>query len=127
MFEFSNELEELGKTVIEKYDEFSHLRHAGPRIVYQYSDRKKLTNGKAILADTTKVSEKMKPASRYTDFVITFYRPSVENMTPEQMEILMRHEMKHVGWDEGNAYIVPHDVEDFSDIIKEHGTEWWFN
>jgi len=36
----------------------------------------------------------------------------------------MRHELKHIGIKDGRFFIVPHDVEDFSDIIEEHGMSW---
>ena len=130
MFELSNDLQKLGEEVIEKFDEFMQLRqeNGGPNIIYQYSDREKKANGKIIFADTMKVSEKVRPASGYTDFIITFYRPSTDPMTDAQREILMRHELKHVGWDslERRSWIVPHDIEDFADIINDYGTSWWF-
>ena len=34
-------------------------------------------------------------------------------------------ELKHVGFEPGGTFrIIPHDVEDFVDIIKKYGTDW---
>ena len=130
MFELSNDLQKLGESVIDKFEEFEHLKqeNGGPSIVFQYSDRKKQVGCKTVFADTMRVSEKVRPAAGYVDFIITFYRPSTEPMTDDQMEILMRHELKHVGWDglEKKSWVIPHDVEDFSEIINDYGTNWWF-
>ena len=42
--------------------------------------------------------------------------------------MLIRHELHHVGIDfEGNEnkyYIVPHDVEEFWEIINDNGLRW---
>ena len=56
------------------------------------------------------------------------YEPNVEDFTDKQLETLIRHELHHIGIDfSGNEiryYIVPHDVEEFWDIINECGIDW---
>ena len=43
----------------------------------------------------------------------------------EQKRILMWHELKHCGVDgKGNTYVIPHDIEDFKEIIEKHGMDW---
>lgn len=125
MFEISKELSDLAKRVIEKYPEFAFLKEANCRIAYQYSDKEKTSNGKTVYADTTKVSDKMKSIAPY-DFLVTFYKPSVTGIGDEKMEILMRHELKHIGFDAvtGKCKILPHDIEDFEVIIKDCGMNW---
>ena len=48
--------------------------------------------------------------------------------TEEQLRILIRHELHHVGIEYTDLglkyYIVPHDVEEFWEIIHDHGLEW---
>ena len=49
-------------------------------------------------------------------------------MSDEQMEILLYHELLHVGMDDTGEevkYIVnPHDVEDFRAVIDRYGIDW---
>lgn len=123
MFEISAELKELADKVFAKVKEFKPITDSGCRIAYQYADKEKKSGGKTVYADTMKVSDKMKAVAPY-DFIITFYKPSCVLLSPEKMEILMRHELKHIGIKDGRFFIVPHDVEDFSDIIEEHGMSW---
>lgn len=123
MFEISTDLKELADKVFAKVKEFKPIVDSECRIAYQYADKEKKSGGKTVYADTTKVSDKLKAVAPY-DFLITFYKPSCALLSPEKMEILMKHELKHIGIKDGRFYIVPHDVEDFSDIIEEHGMSW---
>jgi hypothetical protein len=54
--------------------------------------------------------------------------PNVDGMTERQLEILMYHELLHVGMTEDGEdvkYIVnPHDVEEFRTIIDKYGIDW---
>ena len=49
-------------------------------------------------------------------------------MNDKQIEILIYHELRHVGVNdsgiEPSFYVVPHDVEDFKDILQKYGFEW---
>lgn len=125
MFEISTELSELASSVIEKHQELKTLSDSNCRIAYQYSDKTKTSNGKTVYADTTKVSDKVKSIAN-VDFIITFYKPSCVGLNEEKKEILMLHELRHVGYDPatGKCRIVPHDVEDFEEIIKDYGMKW---
>lgn len=123
MFEISTELQALADKVISKFKELKHITDNNVRIAYLYSDREKTSNGKKVYADTTKLNDKVKALTPY-DFVVTFYRPACSALDESKMETLMRHELKHIGVDKGKFKIVPHDVEDFSDIIEEYGMKW---
>ena len=72
-----------------------------------------------------KVSDKMKQFAAY-DFVITFYQGNTHLLDDETMEHLMFHELLHVGYDPDNATfsIVPHDLEDFKEVIERWGVSW---
>ena len=52
----------------------------------------------------------------------------MERFTDEQLEILLLHELLHIGiqWDgnEETYSIIPHDVEDFRAIIERYGIGW---
>jgi len=69
------------------------------------------------------VSEKLKAFIPY-DFIITFYWPNCETLSPEKLERLMYHELRHVGFADGKMFIVPHDIEDFRSIIDTWGFDW---
>ena len=123
MFEISTELKALADKVIAKHSRFKPITDSGCRIAYQYADKEKKSGGRTVYADTTKVSDKLKAIAPY-DFLITFYKPSCATLSEEKMETLMRHELDHVGVEDGKFRIVPHDVEDFEEILKEQGMNW---
>ena len=117
----NEELEKIAAKVISENDCFSNLNNV--RIAYQYADGKKTNAGKTVYADTEKVKDKYKEFMPY-DFVITFYEGNTCNLTPEKMEHLMFHELKHVGVDGSRFYLVPHDIEDFRVVIDQWGIDW---
>lgn len=123
MFETSKDLAELSEKVIAKYGELKPIAENNVRVAFLYCDKEKTSNGKTVYADTTKLNDKVKALAPY-DFVVTFYRPSCTGIDESKMETLMRHELKHIGVNDGKFKIVPHDVEDFSDIIEEQGMKW---
>ena len=43
-------------------------------------------------------------------------------MSREQLILLIYHELRHIGHDEGK--IIHHDVEDWSNIVATFGTAW---
>lgn len=125
MYRRDDSLGMLAQKCIDTYEDLAHLRESECRIVYLMSDAKKTSGGKVTFADTEKVSDKSKAVCGY-DFIITFYENPCKSIDDEQMEILMHHELKHVGFDEetGKRSIIPHDVEDFRSIIEAHGIDW---
>lgn len=129
MREHSREYRLIGQRLIKEREEFFFIHDFGIKIAYLVSDEVKKKNKKVVFADCTIVDDKYKWCCKY-DFFITVYLPNVEayGFTDEKKEILIRHELKHVGIDvtgvEPKFYIVPHDVEEFMDIIHEHGLTW---
>lgn len=126
--EHSKEYRLIANRIIrERASEFEIIKDYGIKIAYLVSDEEKRKNRKIVCADCTQVPEKWKWCCKY-DFLITVYEPNVETFTEEQKEILMLHELKHVGVVEtGNVpkyYVVPHDVEEFYSIIREYGINW---
>ena len=125
MFEISDELKALAAQVIEENKNLSALSDPDCRIVYMYSDNEKTRSGKAVFADTEKLSDKVKAVAG-CDFIVTFYRPNCQGMNTDKMKLLMYHELKHVGFEPGGkCFIIPHDVEDFEDIIEQNGMKWY--
>lgn len=86
--------------------------------------KKMIGKTKAVLGECKKVSDLYKLFCPY-DFLIIIYEPNCEGLREDQIKILLWHELCHVGIDEdGEGYIVPHDVEEFDRIITEHGLHW---
>lgn len=122
----SEELRKLGEKLIQKHKEFEDIRDAEVRIGYCVSDDARIRDGKAVLGECTKVKPLYQAFIPY-DFLITFFEPNIEELSKKQKEILMMHELLHIGIStvgELTYRIVPHDVEDFREIIERYGLDW---
>lgn len=117
----------IGNRLIRTLSEFKDIRDVDVKIAYLSSDEEKKKNRRIVFADCNLVSNRYKWCCKY-DFFIVVYEPNIEYFTEQQIETLIRHELHHVGIDfEGNEnkyYIVPHDVEEFWEIINDNGLRW---
>lgn len=117
----------IGKRLIRTLPEFADIAESDVRIAYLASSEEKKKNHRVVFGECCKVSKQYTWCCRY-DFFIVIYEPNIDYFTDEQMETLIRHELHHVGieyTDKGLRYfIVPHDVEEFWEIIDEHGLDW---
>ena len=63
--------------------------------------------------------------------LITIYEPNICYFTDEQLEILIWHELKHIGIKpdsvEEEYFVIPHDYEEFREIVDAHGLDWAMN
>lgn len=100
---------------------------ADVRIVWLESDKEKKKERKTVFAECIKVQEKYEWCCPY-DFMIVVYEPNVALFSEKQIEILLEHELKHVGVSddgiEASYYVVPHDIEEFREIIDKYGIDW---
>lgn len=120
----SDELRALGDQVIEEESSLHWIRDAGIKIGYLASNREKKSKGGLCYGECHKVNAREK-AYNPNDFTITIYEVNAARFSDEQMRILMLHELMHIGMDDsGKPRIVPHDVEDFSEIIDNYGHDW---
>lgn len=122
-FEIAPDLEELGDKVLNHFPEFAHILNSGVRIGYLKSYENKKTNGKITNAEC-RIIKGVYTAYLPFDFIITFYHPAIFGMTENQLKILMLHELKHIGLNHKGWYLVPHDIEDFADILTKYGLGW---
>lgn len=117
----------IATRLIRNLREFSDIKAAGVKIAYLSSQEEKKRNKRIIFADCNLVSDRYKWCCPY-DFFIVVYEPNVLGMSEKQLEILMRHELHHIGIDfdktETSFYVVPHDVEEFWNIIDDYGLKW---
>ena len=117
---------EIGEGIREK--KFPHLQ--GCRIAWLASDKAKMSKEKVIFAECKKFDkEKLSWTTDHEyDFTITVYEPNCElyNFDDNKIAILLEHELMHVGYDPetGDCTLVPHDSEEFIDIIRKYGIDW---
>lgn len=120
--EKSDSLRRLGDKIIKSFNQFNFIREWNIKIGYVISQEKK-SGDKITYADCRKVPEVYRAYLPY-DFVITFYERNTGYLSENQQKILMYHELQHIGMGEKGVKIVPHDIEDFSNILSKHGLDW---
>ena len=121
MYQRDTELEGILYEVMEEHENISHLKEL--RIVALVCDKVKRKGDSIVYADCSKVTPKME-ALCDADFVITFYLPNIDGISPNALRTLCWHELMHVGWDGRKKTTVPHNLEDFREIIEAHGVNW---
>lgn len=123
----SKEIAGMAHRVMNERPDLRWILAAGISIGFLESDRRKKKNGRECLAECIKVKDLYKAYIPH-DFLIVVYKHNVAGMDDRQMEILLYHELLHVGMDDTGEevkYIVnPHDVEDFRAVIDRYGIDW---
>ncbi|HEY8692675.1 MAG TPA: putative metallopeptidase [Chloroflexota bacterium] len=116
------DLTSLADDLIDRHERLASL----PQITIHYLWKREGggRNGKATYGKCQKPSGLLAHYSR-ADFVIWLAADRVQgsNMTSQQVEALLLHEMLHIGRDpETDAWVVVgHDVEEFAYVIQSYG------
>lgn len=120
-YKLSEYYERIGEEV--KAERFPELD--GCMIAWVEADVEKQKNGKRTYATCFKVKDEYKWTCDY-DFFIVVYEPNAQFFSDEQIRILLRHELMHVGYDRvlQDCWTIAHDIEDFRQIIIEEGLDW---
>ena len=126
--EKSTYFENIANKLIDTTPELAYIKNSQVKIVYLVSNQAKKTGAKLIHGECEKIPAKYRWAIP-ADFSITLFAPNNEHMSETQLEILLFHELLHIGIeaaDDGaeNYSVIPHDLEDFKTIIDKYGTEW---
>lgn len=122
--EKSRDLRLLGWKTIREHEDLRWIRESRIRVGFCYSDKQKTKDGRMVFAECHKVKALYQPWTPY-DFIIVFYEPNTMMLDERQREILMYHELLHVGMeDSGSLKIRPHDIEDFRVILDQYGLDW---
>lgn len=121
----SKEYAEIGNKIIES----TLPKLMDVSIAYLTSSEEKKKATKLICGECIKVNQKTYGWCCPFDFLIVVYENNIAYFNDEQKEILIEHELMHIGIDEVNGnetkyYIVPHDIEDFNEIIEKYGMRW---
>lgn len=127
MYRLSEDLAVLGENLIRAEKTLRWIMHADIRIGFMVSDKEKKKGGKPVLGDCRIVPEPWSTFCPY-DFLITVYLPNTAGMTDRQLQILLHHELLHVGMREKDGEPVynvnPHDIEEFREIADRYGIDW---
>lgn len=117
-FEESDELERLATALIEAYH--PHLEDA--RIRYLFRSKPQKIGGAFAAATATKVPSVYAFLAK-VDFIIQVHEGDWDEYDEEQRVALMDHELMHCGVDENGWCLIPHDLEEFNEIVERRG-EW---
>ena len=123
--------EEIGRMLIKREPSLAHIAGSKARIAFLSSDCAKKSKGRTIFGECEKVPAKYAWAFPY-DFTITLFEPNVDNFDMKRLEVLLLHELMHVGIevdDDGEEHysLIPHDYEEFQEIAQRFGTDWWLD
>lgn len=125
-YDISTEYRDIAEEVINEEKNLAWLRSV--RIEYIKSEEAKVSHTKIVYAQCMKIQEIYQTYIPY-DFFVVVYAPNVAGFSRDQKKMLMHHELLHIGVDisrEGEPLykIVPHDVEEFREIIDKYGLDW---
>jgi predicted metallopeptidase len=121
-FDPAEEVEKIAKRLIPKYH--SHLVNS--KIAYLFKNKEMKSKGRLIVATAKKISKEMTTLSGYNFLIVVSY-PTFRDLNDDQKLAVIDHELEHCFVDEdpktGDPVysILPHDVEEFSSIIRRHG------
>ena len=117
----------IGAELIRSVPSLRWIQESEISVGYLASDYKKTSDGKLVFGECRKVPAWAAPFIPY-DFLITVYDVNCMLCTPEQLRILLHHELLHIDMSEKGATPVcrtkGHDVEDFREIIEQYGLDW---
>lgn len=129
MYEQYEPYAELGAKVIENEPSLQWIMEADVRIGFLRSFKEKHSSGRDVFGECIKVAELYESFCPY-DFLIVIYEENVAGagFNDCQLYALMHHELLHVGVSEKDGEleykIIPHDIEDFDEIISRYGLHW---
>jgi hypothetical protein len=91
------------------------------RIAFVFRSEEQELNGRVILAQVSKVPEKMQPYMEF-DYVVWVAENRWINMPDKQREALIDHELCHMGMSStGGWKIKPHNIQEFREILDRYG------
>lgn len=122
-FSYAAEVEEIARELIPEIH--SHLVNTQIEYVFRSQATKK--NGKPVLGKARVIGGLDAYLAKAPDgakfFVVEIAADFWKGLKPEQQKALVDHELAHcwVNEDTGKLQILPHDLEEFADIVRRHG------
>jgi hypothetical protein len=126
IFKADNDVVEMANEVIKQYR--PELLTAD--IVYIFKEKAKKRGGKIVIATASKVSDKQNIIHSHEgkpsyEFMIEIGADAWLSLSPDQKRAVLHHELRHCGYKEKDEemipIIIPHDLEEFSDVVEAHG------
>lgn len=127
--EINDDYREIAEELIATEPDLAYIKESRVRIAFLKSDAaKKAGSDRLVHGECEKVQNKNQWAINY-DFTITLFYPNNIGMGPDQLRVLLFHELLHIGIEqgpEGDEYysIRKHDLEDFKTIVDRFGVNW---
>ena len=90
------------------------------RIAFVFRSEAQKMGERWILGQCTKVPVKFQPYLEY-DFLIWLSEEDYVKMDDLQREALIDHELCHCKFGTNGWTVRPHDIQEFSDVIRRHG------
>ena len=115
----SEEIEAIGKRLIDTIPSLQPIKDKEITICYLISDKRKKQGNKNILAECTKVAEAYQWAVGF-DYMITIYLDG-QALPPEKLPILIHHELLHIDPAGGTR---GHDIDEFMEVADKYGLHW---
>lgn len=127
-YKLTEEYDDILEQLLARESELKYITDNGVAVGIVASETEKKKGGNLVYADCRKVSEMYRLFTPF-DFIITVYEPNCMHLSPNQMKVLVFHELLHVGAertdkDEVKLSIRAHDFEDFRIIVKRFGEDW---
>ena len=123
----SRELKLRCRRIIKRTPDLADILYADVKFVVLKSDAEKKKGSRTVFAECVKIPDKDRWAKPF-DFEIVVYEQNCDYFTDEQMDILLEHELRHIGIDfsddEPTFFIYPHDIEEFAAIMEKYGLNW---
>ncbi len=125
----SKEFAKTGRRLIREIPELKFISENKCKVAFLTSEQEKTSGGgqKKVFGQCIKVSEQYQWICPY-HFMIVVYSQNCAGFSDEQFEILLLHELLHIGFKEDSIepmfYIREHDYEEFKQIVDKYGLEW---
>lgn len=136
-YRINDQYSRIGNMLLDTEEIFKDLREHPIRIEFLESDKPAPKSGRVVLGECFKVSDKVKKLmaastvmeNKIPGFFIVIYKERIKHFSPEQLRILIMHELMHIEVkksDDGKAThsIRKHNVEEFDYILREYGLNW---
>jgi predicted metallopeptidase len=114
------------KEIVEKFHEYlGHINVNEIIVLEDISTDNRGTNKKIVYADVCLFSKRFadiyeETTNKKKKYALTVYSAHCEHMSESQKNLLLFHELLHIG----EKGIVKHNVEDFSIIVDKFSTQW---
>lgn len=116
---------EAPRDLLSAVSELINLYHpelADASIGIVFRDQATKTAGRPEVAKTSKVRPQDKFfMSEGFDFIVVIAEDVWVKLSREQRLAALDHELCHMAYADGKASIFPHDIEEFSAVLKRHG------